>query len=172
MTPRSLATNNSTEVRLIGSFFLVAGLIGFFMFFDRLFPFSDFLNLLNLLPAGLFALTTYSGYLLVAKGNATGLEIGRAIVALQIIGFQGAGFAYVFITGPYAVIRFGSSNAGFNLGLRLAFEISIYEDVGGFLVQVNIIALVAFIYLTRAYNRATSEEGNEGNDVLDSGEIK
>ena len=98
----------TTEIRLIGAFFLVAGLFGFFTFATLIFPLNDLINVLNIFPAILFALTLYSGYLLLLKENPKGLEIARAVVALQIIHFHIAGIGYMFVTGVYIFIGFSN----------------------------------------------------------------
>jgi hypothetical protein len=148
----------SIEVKLIAAFLLVAGRWGFLAFLYRLFALdSGFEMILHLFAAGLFGLTTYSGFLLL-KENEKGLEIGRAIVAMQIVNFHIAGLGYSFITGAY--LFFGISNArfGFDFGLDTGFLIELADESTNFVLRLNILAVAVFVYLSRTLNRVQEEQ--------------
>jgi hypothetical protein len=144
----------SAEIKLIGAFFLVAGLLGFFTFGVRIFPLDNiFLSILNLFPTVLFGFTFYSGYLLLLKENEKGLEIARAVSALQIIHFNIAGLEYAFITGAYLFFGFKNANIGFDFGLLTSFTVSLYDEAQATVFQINILALGVFLYLSRTIKR-------------------
>lgn len=149
---------HTTEIKLIGAFFIVAGLYGLSMFLAVTFPLHDIISLLNLFPTALFALTTYSGYLLLVKENAKGLEIGRAVIALQLIQFHIAGLGYLFVTGAYAFVGFANLNFGLTFGLQNTFTINISEDTSHVVFRLNILALSVFIYLTRLMNKIDDDQ--------------
>jgi hypothetical protein len=148
----------SAEIKLIGAFFLVAGLLGFFTFLIRIFPLDNiFLSVLNLFPTVLFGFTFYSGYLLLLKENEKGLEIARAVSSLQIIHFNIAGLEYIFITGAYLFFGFKNANVGFDFGLQTSFTVNLYDEAPAMVVQINILALGVFLYLSRTIRRIEGE---------------
>ena len=148
----------TTEIKLVGAFFLVAGLFGLFTFLDLIFPLDSIISILNIFPTVLFALTLYSGYLLLLKENVKGLEIGRAVIALQIIHFHIAGIGYLFVTGVYVFVGFANLDFGLTFGLENTFTINISEETDNLLFKVNILALAIFIYLTRVMNKIHEEQ--------------
>ena len=148
----------TTEIKLIGAFFLVAGLFGLFTFLGLIFPLDNILSLLNIFPTVLFALTLYSGYLLLLKENVRGLEIGRAVIALQIIHFHIAGIGYLFVTGIYIFVGFANLDFRLTFGLENTFMINISEETDNILFKVNILALAIFIYLTKVRNKIYDEQ--------------
>ena len=148
----------TTEIKLVGAFFLVAGLFGFFTFISIALPLVDLVSILNLFPTLLFALTLYSGYLLLLKENPKGLEIGRAVVALQIIQFNIGGLTYVFFTGAYVTVGFVNLDFGMRFGLENTFQINLLDDTSNLVLHLNILALGIFIYLTKAINKIHDEE--------------
>src|SRR5688572_5363326 len=115
----------TTEIKLIGAFFLVAGLFGLFTFLGLIFPLDSIISILNIFPTVLFALTLYSGYLLLLKENVKGLEIGRAVIALQIIHFHIAGVGYLFVTGVYIFVGFANLDFALTFGLENTFTVNI-----------------------------------------------
>ena len=141
------------EIKLVGAFFLVAGLFGLFTFLGLIFPLDNFISFLNILPTILFGLTVYSGYLLLLKENVRGLEIGRAVIAVQIIQFHIAGLGYLFVTGAYIFVGFANLNFALNFGLDNTFTINLSDDTSNVVFRVNILALAIFIYLTKVMNR-------------------
>jgi hypothetical protein len=143
----------TTEIKLVGAFFLVAGLFGLFTFLGVIFPLDNFISFVNLFPTLLFGLTVYSGYLLLIKENVKGLEIGRAVIALQIIQFHIAGLGYFFVTGAFIFVGFQNLNFAMNFGLQNTFTINLSEDTSNVLFKVNILALAIFFYLTRVMNK-------------------
>ena len=148
----------TTEIKLVGAFFLVAGLFGLFTFLGMVFPLNNLTSLLNIFPTVLFGLTVYSGYLLLLKENVKGLEIGRAVIALQIIHFHIAGVGYLFVTGAYIFLGFSNLNFGLNFGLENTFTINISEESDNILFRINILALAVFIYLTKVMNKIYDEQ--------------
>ncbi len=147
----------STEIKLIGAFFLVGGLFGFITFIGMIFPLNNFISFLNLFSTLFFALTFYSGYLLLLKENENGLEIGRAVIALQIIQFHIMGIGYLFVTGGYIFAGFNNINFGVTFGLENTFVINFSEETSNFIFRVNILALGIFIYLTRIIKKIDDE---------------
>ena len=148
----------STEIKLIGAFFLVAGLFGFFRFLILIFPIDNFVSLFNLFPTMLYGLTLYSGYLLLIKEDEKGLEIGRAVISLQIINFNIAGLGYVFITGAYLFFGFRNLNVHLNFGLDNIFLVNLYEESADFIFNINILALGVFLYLSRTLSKIEREK--------------
>jgi len=148
----------TTEIKLVGAFFLVAGLFGLFTFLRMVFPLDNLMSLVNIFPTVLFGLTVYSGYLLLLKENVKGLEIGRAVIALQIIHFHIAGVGYLFVTGAYIFLGFSNLNFGLNFGLENTFTINISEESDNILFRINILALAVFIYLTKVMNKIYDEQ--------------
>ena len=148
----------TTEIKLVGAFFLVAGLFGLFTFLGMVFPLDNLMSLVNIFPTVLFGLTVYSGYLLLLKENVKGLEIGRAVIALQIIHFHIAGVGYLFVTGAYIFLGFSNLNFGLNFGLENTFTINISEESDNILFRINILALAVFIYLTKVMDKIYDEQ--------------
>lgn len=146
-------TTNSTEIKLVGAFFLVGGLTGFIYFLAAVFPINGLISFLYIIPTFLYGLTFYSGYLLLIKNDISGMEIGRAIIALQIIHFAIAGVEYVFVTGAHISIGFINWHFVFNFGLDNKFLISLYDESSNFLFKVNLLALAIFIYLSRTLTK-------------------
>lgn len=101
----------------------------------------------------LFALALYSGYLLLLKENTKGLEIARALVAMQIVNFNIAGIGYLFVTGVYIFIGFFNNDFGMNFGLGNTFHITVLDETTSVVFRMNILALGAFIYLTRVIGK-------------------
>ena len=158
----------TTEIKLIGAFFLVAGLFGLFTFLTIIFPLDNIVSLINIFPTILFGLTLYSGYLLLLKENVKGLEIGRAVIALQIIHFHIAGVGYLFVTGVYAFLGFANLDFGLKFGLDNTFVINLSEETDLILFKINILALGIFIYLTKVMNKIYEEQ--EINELKDEKE--
>jgi len=161
----------TTEIKLIGAFFLVAGLFGLFNFLTLIFPLDNLIGLINIFPTLLFGMTVYSGYLLLLKENAKGLEIGRAVIILQIIQFHIAGLGYLFVTGAYIFIGFANLNFGMNFGLENTFTINLSDDTSNIVFRINILALAIFIYLTRVMNKIYDNQELEeaiGKQKMDS----
>ena len=148
----------TAEIKVIGILFLVAGLFGFLMFLPAIFPLDNLISLLNILPAGLFVLAFYSGYLLLFKEDVKGLEIGRAVVALQIIHFHIAGVGYLFVTGVYVFVGFTNFNFNVSFGIENTFTVNVTEETSDVLIKANILALIIFMYLTRVRNKIYDEE--------------
>jgi hypothetical protein len=155
----------STEVKLIGAFFLVAGVWGFVVFLSRIFPLNNFLSFLNIFPTVLFGLTFYSGFLLLLKEDNKGLEIGRAIIAVQIINFNIAGLEYLFVTGAYIFCGFTNLKFAIKFGFENTFWIGIYDEPTNFVLRLNILALAVFLYLSRTIRIIDIE--TEAQDELD-----
>ncbi len=153
-----MVTLKSTEIKIVGAFLLVSGLFGFFAFILTIFPLNNFVAFFNIVPTFLFALTFYSGYLLLIKQDEKGIEYARAVVALQLINFHIYGVGYMFITGAFIFIGFNNLNFGFDVGLNTTFVINLSEETNNFLFRVNILALAVFIYLSRLMNRIEEEE--------------
>ena len=139
----------TTEIKLFGAFFLVAGLFGLYTFLGLVFPLDDLVSVINIFPTVLFGLALYSGYLLLIQENAKGLEIGRAVIALQVVHFQIAGIGYLFVTGPFIFVGFANLNFGMNIGLDNNFIIRLSDAVTDVVFRINILALSIFLYLTR-----------------------
>jgi hypothetical protein len=156
----------TTEIKLIGAFFLVAGLFGLFTFLALIFPLDNFISFLNIFPTILFGMTVYSGYLLLLKENVKGLEIGRAVIALQIIQFHIAGLGYLFVTGAYVFVGFANLNFAMNFGLENMFAINLSDDSSNIVFRVNILALAIFSYLTRVMNKIYDDQ--EFQDAIDN----
>ncbi len=148
----------TTEIKLIGAFFLVAGLFGFFSFLGMIFPIDNLISFLNIFPTVLYGLTVYSGYLLLLKENVKGIEIGRVVIVLQIIQFHIAGLGYLFVTGAYLSAGFVNFNFGLNFGFENTFTINLSEDTSNVIFRVNILALAVFIYLTKVMNKIYDEQ--------------
>jgi hypothetical protein len=148
----------TTEIKLIGAFFLVAGLFGLFAFLTLIFPLDNLISLMNIFPTILFGMTVYSGYLLLLRENVKGLEIGRAVIVLQIIQFHIAGLGYLFVTGAYIFVGFANLNFAMNFGLENTFTINLSDDTSNVVFRVNILALAIFIYLTRVMNKIYENE--------------
>lgn len=147
----------TTEVKLIGAFFLVAGLFGLFNFLSLIFPLDNLISFLNIFPTILFGMTVYSGYLLLLKEDVRGLEIGRAVVALQIIQFQIAGLGYFFVTGVYIFVGIVNFKFALNFGMDNTFLINLSESTDT-TFRINILAFAIFVYLTRVLNKIFDEE--------------
>lgn len=148
----------TTEIKAIGAFFLVAGLFGLFRFLVLIFPLDNLVSLVNLFPTVLYGLTVYSGYQLLFKENIKGLEIGRAVIILQIINFHIAGLGYLFVTGAYIFVGFTNLNFALNFGLENTFLINLSDDTSNVVFRVNILALAIFIYLTKVMNKIYENE--------------
>lgn len=148
----------TAEIKVIGILLMVAGLFGFLMFLPAIFPLDNLISLLNIFPAGLFVLAFYSGYLLLFKEDVKGLEIGRAVVALQIIHFHIAGVGYLFVTGVYVFVGFTNFNFNVSFGIENTFAVNVSEETSNVLIKVNILALIIFMYLTRVRNKIYDEE--------------
>ncbi|MEX2231159.1 MAG: hypothetical protein WD824_03290 [Cyclobacteriaceae bacterium] len=148
----------TTEIKLIGAFFLVAGLFGFYTFLIMIFPLDNLISIVNIFPTVLFGLTLYSGYLLLLKENVKGLEIGRAVIALQILHFHIAGIGYLFVTGAFIFTGFNNFNFGRTFGFQNTFLINISEETGNILFKVNILALAIFFYLTKVMKKIYEEQ--------------
>lgn len=147
------------EIKVIGAFFLVGGLFGFYTFLGIIFPLNNLISFLNIFPTILFGLALYSGYLLLIKEDEKGLEIGRAVDALQILKFTIVGVSYVFITGAYVFVGFTNIDFGLNFGLDNTFHIGLMDETDFLELRVNILALSAFIYLTKLLKRL--DDGRE-----------
>lgn len=143
----------TTEIKLVGAFFLVAGLFGFVTFLGVIFPLNELGKLLYILPAVLFGLAVYSGYLLLIKENIKGIEIARAVIALQMIQFHIAGLGYLFVTGAFLFVGFENANLGFNFGLESVFSVTLSEDTSNVVLRINILAVGIFFYLTKTLNK-------------------
>jgi hypothetical protein len=150
-------TFKSTEIKLIGAFFLVAGLYGFITFLGIIFPLNGFGSFFNLFPTLLFALTLYSGYLILLKEDEKGLEYGRAVIALQIVQFHILGVGYLFVTGGYIFIGFTNFNFGIKFGLDNTFMINLAEETNNFQLRLNVLALTIFMYLSKVMNKIENE---------------
>ena len=146
------------EIKLFGAFFLVAGLFGLYTFLGLVFPLDDLVSVLNIFPTVLFGLALYSGYLLLIQENAKGLEIGRAVIALQVVHFQIAGIGYLFVTGPFIFVGFANLNFGMNIGLDNTFTVHISDAATDVVFRINILALSIFLYLTRLIRKMDEKE--------------
>jgi hypothetical protein len=148
----------STEVKLIAAFFLVTGFLGFVVLFSGILMVDNSIEgILYLFIAGLFGLTMYSGYLLL-RGNENGLEIGRAIIALQIINFDIAGLSYLFTTGGAILFGLTNSKLGFDFVIETGFTINLSDESTNFILRVNLLAIGLFIYLSRIIRRIENEQ--------------
>lgn len=147
----------STEIKVIGAFFLVAGLFGFFSFLVMIFPLDNIQSLLNLFPTLLYGLTLYSGYLLLIRENEKGLEIGRAVISLQILSFNIAGLGYVFVTGGYIFFGFRNITVHLDFGLNNTFLVNLYDEPQDFILNINILALAVFLFLNRTIYKIDNE---------------
>jgi hypothetical protein len=157
----------STEIKLTGAFFLVAGLFGFFTFVGMVFPLDSLISFLNIFPTVLYGLAAYSGYLLLLKENVRGIEIGRLVIILQVINFHVAGLGYLFVTGAYVFIGFANFDFGLNFGVDNTFAINLTEGTGVVIFRVNILALAIFIYLNRVLDKIYDrQEGQDEEAVL------
>ena len=148
----------TTEIKAIGAFFLVTGLFGLFAFLGLIFPLDNLASLVNIFPTVLYGLTVYSGYQLLFKENIKGLEIGRAVIILQVINFHVAGLGYLFVTGAYIFVGFTNLNFALNFGLENTFLINLSDDTSNVVFRVNILALAIFIYLTKLMNKIYENE--------------
>jgi hypothetical protein len=151
-------TFKSTELKLIGAFFLVAGLYGFITLLSTIFPINGFISFLNFFPTLFYALTLYSGYLILLKEDEAGLEYGRAVIALQIIQFHILGVGYLFVTGGYIFIGVTNLNFAINFGLENTFVINLAEETNNFQLRLNILALAIFMYLSKVMSKIESEK--------------
>ncbi len=150
-------TFKTTELKLIGAFFLVAGLYGFITFLGIIFPLNGFVSFFNLFPTLLYALTLYSGYLILLKEDEKGLEYGRAVIALQIVQFHILGVGYLFITGGYIFIGLTNLNFGINFGLDNTFVINLSEETNNFQLRLNVLAFAIFMYLSKVMNKIENQ---------------
>lgn len=132
------------EIKLIGAFLLVAGLYGLCTFVDLVFPLDNFISVLNIFPTILFGLTVYAGYLVLLKEDVKGLEIGRAVIALQVIQFHIAGIGYLFVTGAYVFFGFANLHFALTFGLENTFLINLTDDTSDVVFRLNILALTFF----------------------------
>jgi uncharacterized membrane protein len=148
----------TTELKLIGAFFLVAGLYGLVTFISIVFPFNGLVSLLNLIPTLFFALTLYSGYLILLKEDEKGLEYGRAVIALQIVQFHIMGIGYLFVTGGYIFVGVTNLNFGINFGLENTFVINLAEETNNFQLRINVLALAIFMYLSKVLKKIENEQ--------------
>jgi len=96
--------------------------------------------------------------LLLLKENVRGLEIGRAVIALQIIQFHVAGLGYLFVTGAYIFVGFANLNFALNFGLENTFTINLSDDTSNVVFRLNILALAIFIYFTGVMNKIYDNE--------------
>jgi hypothetical protein len=155
----------TTEIKIIGAFLLVSGLLGFFVFLPRVFPLDNLISFLSMFPTFVFGLTFYAGYLLLLKEDERGLEIGRSVVAMQLLNFKIGGLGYSFITGAYVFFGFVNLHGGLNFGLETEFTVALSED-STFIFRINILALAVFIYLTRTMRKI--EERIEYEEKIES----
>ena len=148
----------TTEIKLIGAFFLVTGLFGFYTFLTLIFPLDNLISIINIFPTVLFGLTLYSGYLLLLKENVKGIEIARAVMALQILHFHIGGIGYLFVTGAFVFAGVNNLKFGFTFGFQNTFIINLSEETGGILFKVNVLAIAIFIYLTKVMKKIYEEQ--------------
>jgi hypothetical protein len=152
MSFKQMKALRTTEIKIIGAFFLVSGLLGFFLFLPRIFPLDNLISFLSIFPTFVFGLTFYAGYLLLLREDERGLEIGRSVVAMQLLNFKIGGLGYSFITGAYIFFGFVNLNGGLNFGLETEFSVTLSDD-SPFIFRINILALAVFIYLTRTMRK-------------------
>jgi hypothetical protein len=156
----------------LGLYFWFGGVLGFLTFLRLLLSLNDLTSFLNIFPTLLFGLTLYSGYLLILKENEKGLEIGRAVIALQIIHFHIAGIGYLFVTGVYIFIGFSNAAFGINFGLDNTFLMNITDDTDRFTFRINVLALAIFIYLTKVMHKINEESTTNDNFTTPSDSIR
>ncbi|NOS92875.1 MAG: hypothetical protein HOP30_13205 [Cyclobacteriaceae bacterium] len=148
----------SMEVKLIAAIFLIGGVSGFFLFFIKLLSFeSSFLAIAHLVVSLLFLATAYSGYLLF-KEEERGIEIGRAVILLQIVNFKIYGLTYFFVTGAYVFAGIYGQELGVKFGLDTGLSIVLDEDEPHFILRINLLALIIFIYLTKLLNKIHDDQ--------------
>ena len=153
----------STEIKLIAAFLLVSGVIGFANFLFRIAALDNaFETIIYLIAAAIFGLAAYSGFQLL-KENEKGLEIARAIVAIQIVSFHIAGLGYAFVTGGYLFVGITNAKIGFNFGLETNLLITLADESSNFVLRLNLLAIIAFMYLSRLLKQVEND-----NDILDA----
>jgi hypothetical protein len=146
------------EIRIIAAFFFVTGLTGLFAFLIKIFTLDNiFIIVMYLIASGLFGLTTYAGYLLF-KEKEKGLEIGRAIAAMQIIYFDISGLSYLFTTGIAIMFGLKDSNVGFDFVVQTGFTINLIDEPVNFIFKINLLALGIFLYLSRTINKIQDDQ--------------
>lgn len=143
----------STEIKVIAAFFLVAGGYGLVHFLNFVFPLNDLLSILYIFPTFLYALTLYSGYLLLIKNDEKGLIYGRAVVAMQMVHFVIGGISYLFVTGAFLFAGFENFSFGFNFGLDNVFMINIDAPGNMFALKGNVLAIGVFLYLSKTLKK-------------------
>ena len=156
----SMKNRNSTELKILAAILFVAGFYGFVSSLLAIFSAENFVGIIFHLGLILiFGLTTLSG-LLIFKENEKGLVYARAIVALQFINFKIAGLGYYFVTGAYLFVGINGSEIGFEYGLNTGMNF-ILGDSDVLMFRLNLLAIGAFIYLTRLLNQLDEEEIEE-----------
>lgn len=157
----------SIEVKLIAAFLLVTGLLGFVTLLFRIAALDNlFESLVYLIGAVIFGVAAYSGLLLLQE-KEKGLEIARGIVAIQILNFNIAGLGYSFVTGAFLFVGIANARLGFDFGLDTRLAITLADDSSNFVLQANLLAIVAFIYLSRLLKRV-----EDASDILDRTEYE
>ena len=116
----------------------------------------------GVIAAAFFGLTGYAGFQLL-KENEKGLEIARAIIAIQIISFHIAGLGYSFVTGAYLFVGITNAQIGFKFGLETNLSITLADESTDFVLRLNLLAIIAFIYLSRLLKQVEDD-----NDILDA----
>ncbi|HBK88569.1 MAG: hypothetical protein U0289_06610 [Cyclobacteriaceae bacterium] len=148
----------SIEIKLIAAFLLVTGFLGFVALFSTILSTDNsIVGILYLFIAVLFGLTMYSGYLLL-KEDEKGLEIGRAIIALQILNFDIAGLSYLFTTGGAVLFGLGNSKIGFDFVIQTGFTINLNDESTNFILRINLLAIGLFVYLSRTIRKLEDEQ--------------
>jgi hypothetical protein len=86
------------------------------------------------------------GGVLALRGSRTGITILAVILALQIVRFANAAFAWQFYFGATWRVAFRPT-AGSEFGFEGLFSIAPWPPGGGSLLEVNLTGLLATIFL-------------------------
>lgn len=155
---------NTKGTKFIAIYEIIGGLLGvvivsmlLYKLFKAYAQFDQGVFLSTLLTCiivlSLYIISLIAGFLLW-KGQNLGNKLSLFIQALQIPNISLSGFSYIFVSGIQLALNISkglSEDIKFNLFFYLGskFDINLFSKESSFLIGVNIIALLIFIYLKK-----------------------
>jgi len=137
----------------LGLYQILAGVFGFYLFFQQtlMYIMSNFL--IFLIITGLFLLSIFSGLLLFKKDKKRGISLSLINQILQLSQFKILGYGISYIAGIYLGVGFSDTPDIHFLFKKSLFESSCYLSLktNNFEISVvlNLVALLLVIFLSK-----------------------
>ncbi len=149
---------NQRILNFIGIYIASGSIFGLFLTI-QMFQFEPIsVLLLGILMCIIFIFSIFSSYLLLKKKDL-GLDLMKAVMAIQVVGLKAIGYKYFFYIGLALGFQYNWDEEGvlgllFNLSVAnfsLSLQLDEYADVGFF---INFIPIIVIRYILKIQNKA------------------